>query len=309
MQQEFADWKDRIAQLFNARATSTDADITWHVIEEMAVKAAQLLRPAFEASQGRKGWLSLQTNPEFYCNPTLLVQQAVHFSKLAPNVQVKLPATRAGIEAIEEVTALGVNINATVSFTVPQVLAVAAAVERGLTRRSAAGASTETAVPVCTIMVGRLDDWLKICAEKQGLVPTPGTLDWAGIACAKRAYELLQKGGYRTRLLIAAYRNHLHWSEFIGGDLIQTIPPGWQRRFNASAVEVKPRMQDPVPEQALAELTRQFVDFRRAYEPNGLAISEFDSYGATARTLRAFVSSYHDLVTLIRDRRLPNPDA
>jgi transaldolase len=308
LQQEFGDWKDRVGQLFVERSASTDAEITWQLIEEMAVKAAELLRPVFERSRGRKGWLSLQTNPEYYRSADLLVQQAVRFSKLAPNIQVKLPATKAGITAIEEVTALGVNINATVSFTVPQAIAVAEAVERGLSRRAATGESIEGAVPVCTIMVGRLDDWLKVCAEKQGLVPTPGTLDWAGVACVKRAYDVFQKAGYRTRLLAAAYRNHLHWSELIGGDLILTIPTGWQRRFNASSVEVKPRMQDPIPPQALAELTEQFQDFRRAYDARGLDVSEFDSYGPTARTLRSFLGSYYDLLGFVRDRRLPNPD-
>jgi transaldolase len=121
--------------------------------------------------------------------------------------------------------------------------------------------------PVCTIMVGRLDDWLKVCAEKQKLVPTPATLDWAGIACMKHAYQLFKKAGYRTRLLAAAYRNHLHWSEFVGGDVILTIPAAWQRRFNASSVEVTPRMDNPVPAQALTELSEQFEDFRRATIP------------------------------------------
>jgi transaldolase len=308
MQQEIGDWKERIAQLFVERSSSTDAELTWLLIEEMAVKAAQLLRPVFERTHGKKGWLSLQTNPEYYRSPDLLVQQALHFSRLAPNIQVKLPATKAGITAIEEVTSLGVNINATVSFTVPQAIAVAEAVERGLSRRAAAGQSVAEAVPVCTIMVGRLDDWLKVCADKQGAVPTPGTMDWAGIACVKRAYELFQNGGYRTRLLAAAYRNHLHWSEFIGGDLILTIPTAWQRRFNACSVEVKPRMQNAVPAHILSELTEQFQDFRRAYDPRGLEISEFDSYGATVRTLRTFLGSYYDLLGFVRDRRLPNPD-
>ena len=66
--------------------------------------------------------------------PTRLVEQGLRFASLAPNMQVKVPATRAGIAAIEELTAQGVSINATVCFTVPQALAVAEAVERGLER-------------------------------------------------------------------------------------------------------------------------------------------------------------------------------
>jgi transaldolase len=309
IQQEFADWRERILQLFVERAHSTEAEITWLLIEEMAVRAAALLRPVHERTGGKKGWLSLQTNPEFYKSAESLVAQAVHFAALAPNVQVKIPATEAGMAAIEEVTARGINVNATVCFTVPQAVAVAEAVERGLKRREAAGHSTAGAVPVCTIMVGRLDDWLKVCAEKQRAVPTPGTLDWAGVACMKHAYQIFQSAGYRTRLLVAAYRNHLHWSEFIGGDIVLTIPPAWQRRFNASSVEVKPRIDDPVPAQAFAELSEQLEDFRKAYDPKGMKPNEFDTYGATVRTLRSFIGSYYDLVGFVRDLRLPNPDA
>ncbi len=308
IQQEFADWRGRIDELFATKSSWTEAQITWQLIEEMALRGADLLRPIFDRTEGRKGFLSIQTSPEFYKSTDALVTQALHFAELAPNIQVKIPATEAGIAAIEEVTARGVSINATVCFTVPQAIAVAEAVERGLKRREAIGQSTAKVFSVCTIMVGRLDDWLKVIAEKEKLVPTPGTLDWAGVACMKHAYRIFKKAGYRTRLLSAAYRNHLHWSEFIGGDIVLTIPGPWQRRFNASSVEVKPRMDNPIPAAVMSELTEQFEDFRRAYEPDGLKPSEFDTYGATARTLRTFLSSYNDLVAFIRDLRLPNPD-
>jgi transaldolase len=308
LQQEFGDWKERIQQLFAQHPDWTEAQLTWKIIEELAVRGAELLQPVFEKTGGKKGFLSIQTNPENYKNAEALVSQALHFAKLAPNMQIKIPATAAGIVAIEEVTAQGVSINATVSFTVPQVIAVAEAVERGLKRREAAKQSIDHMAPVCTLMVGRLDDWMKVVAEKQKLVPTPGALDWAGVAALKHAYPMYKKAGYRTRLLAAAYRNHLHWSEFIGGDIVLTIPTGWQKRFNASSVEVIPRMDNPVPAWALTELTEQFEEFRKAYDPKGLKPAEFDNYGATARTLRAFLQSYYDLIGFVRDLRLPNPD-
>jgi transaldolase len=157
-------------------------------------------------------------------------------------------------------------------------------------------------------MVGRVDDWLKVVSDKQGKVPTPGTLDWAGVAVFKNALKHFKQTGYRTRLLAAAYRHHLHWSELIGGDVILTIPPEWQRKFNASTIPVESRIDEPVPAQALTELSEQFEDFRRAYDPKGMKVSEFDSFGATRRTLRAFLDSYYGLLGFIRDLRIPNPD-
>jgi transaldolase len=308
LQKEFGDWQARIAELFQSRASWTEAQITWQLIEELAVRGAELLKPVFEQSAGRKGWLSIQTNPEFHKSPEALVAQALHFSTLASNMMVKIPATAAGIVAIEEVTAQGVSVNATVSFTASQAVAVADAVERGLKRREAAGHSTSNLAPVCTLMLGRLDDWLKVCCDKQGTLPTPGTLDWAGVAVFKNALKAFQRSGYRTRLLAAAYRNHLHWSELVGGDIVLTITPEWQRRINASNLPVASRIAEPVPALALRELSEHFADFRRAYDPQGMKPSEFDGFGATARTLRAFLDSYYALLAFIRELRIPNPD-
>ena len=108
---------------------------------------------------------------------------------------VKIPATAAGIPAIEEATYAGITINATVSFTVPQAVMVAEAVERGLQRREDEGKSILNMGPVCTIMVGRLDDWLKVVAEKEGILTDPGYLEWPGVAVFKRAYEIFSSVG------------------------------------------------------------------------------------------------------------------
>jgi len=67
-------------------------------------------------------------------------------------------------------------------------------------------------------------------------------------------------------------------------------------------------MKKPVPEHVISSLYNHFGDFRKAYDENGMSIEEFDAYGATVRTLRGFISFYHDLQALIHDFMLPNPD-
>jgi len=308
LEQEMDLWRERLGQIISGNPTWSAVEVTWCLIEEMAVHAAKLLAPVFAREGGKKGRLSIQTNPMLYRDADAMAAQAARFHGLAENLQVKIPATRAGITAIEEATAQGVSINATVCFTVPQALAVAEAVERGLERRASAGGDNDSMAPVCTIMIGRLDDWLQVVAKRDGVIADPGALHWAGVAALKRAYGLYRERGFRTRLLGAAYRHQLHWSELMGGDLILTIPHAWQTRFNASDIEIKPRIDTPVDPQILDELLRRFEDFRRAYEPDGLGLDEFDSYGACVRTLRAFVGAYLDLLALVRDFMLPNPD-
>lgn len=308
LKQEIAIWKPRILELIKDNPEWSEVEITWKIFEEIGLKGARTLLPVFEESGGSCGRLSIQTNPANYRTAEALLDQAVHFDSLAPNMQVKVPVTAAGVKAIEEITYRGVNINATVCFTVPQALSVAEAVERGLKRRVAESLPVNKMTPVCTIMVGRMDDWLKVTAKKQGIIVTPGDMDWAGIACMKKAYAIYRQRRYRTRLLAAAYRHHMHWSEFIGGDLILTIPYEWQLLFNDCDVQVQKRMDTPVDPKIIDSLYTHFEEFRKAYDEDGMKPEEFDSYGATVRTLRGFIDSYHDLQSVIRDFMLPNPD-
>ncbi|TMC27807.1 MAG: transaldolase [Chloroflexi bacterium] len=308
LKKEMASWRPRIQSLLTELPTGTEDQIGWRLVEELSVRAAELLKPIFAAHRGRNGRLSIQTDPRFYRNTNAIVEQAEAFNHLAPNMIVKIPVTRAGIPAIEEATYRGISINATVSFTLPQSIAVAEAVERGLRRRESEGKDVSSMGPVCTIMVGRLDDWLKVLMEKEGILVDPGYLEWAGVAVFKQAYKIYRERGYRLRLLSAAFRNHMHWSELIGADAVISPPYSWQKRFNASDIEVLPRIDDPVDPKVVDELLAHFPDFRRAYLEAGLTIEQFDGFGPTVRTLRQFIGACTDLDVLVRDIMLPNPD-
>lgn len=309
LKKELGLWKVRVDALLRERPAATEDEIAWQVVREISINCARLLLPAFGAHGGRNGRLSIQTDPRLFRDTDAIVRQALEFSELAPNMIVKIPVTAAGIPAIEEATYRGISINATVCFTLPQCVAVAEAVERGLKRREREGKSIAGMGPVCTIMVGRLDDWLKVAMERENISVDPGYLEWAGVAVFKKTYRIFRERGYRVRLLSAAFRNHMHWSEFIGGDVVISPPYAWQLRFNASDVEVRPRIDKPVDSAIVNELQRKFADFRRAYQVDGMSVSEFDAFPATRRTLRQFISACHDLDGVIREVMIPNPDA
>jgi transaldolase len=308
LKKELNVWRPRVQELMRVMPAATEDQIGWKLVEEVSVRAAKLLEPVFNEHRGRNGRLSIQTDPRLYRDTAAILENAVRFNRLAPNMIVKIPATRAGIAAIEEATYRGISINATVSFTLPQCLAVAEAVERGLGRREVEGKEIASMGPVCTIMVGRLDDWLKVYLDKQGLSVDPGILEWSGVAVFKKAYGIFRERGYRVRLLSAAFRNHMHWSELIGADAVISPPSAWQKRLNASDIEVRPRIDDPVDPRVVDQLLAHFPDFRRAYSEDGLGVEEFDSFPPTVRTLRQFIAACSDLDALVRDVMLPNPD-
>jgi transaldolase len=208
---------------------------------------------------------------------------------------------------MEVATYRGVSINATVSFTVPQAIAVAEAIERGLERREAEGLDVSQIGSVCTIMVGRLDDWLKAVAARDSIMVDPGIFEWAGVAVFKRAYEIFLERGFRTRLLSAAFRNHMHWSQLVGGDVVISPPFEWQVRLNASGIEPEPRIDLPVSSGVLNALHDGFADFRRAYGSDPMSVGEFEGFGATRRTMRQFLGACAELEAQVRDVLLPDP--
>ena len=113
-------------------------------IRKLVANASKLLLDKYKASNGQLGRISFQTNAKFYQNCEKMVEQACDLAATVENSQIKVPASKAGIKAIEELTYRGVSVNATVSFTVAQALAVAEAVERGLKRRSEEGLDSST---------------------------------------------------------------------------------------------------------------------------------------------------------------------
>ncbi len=306
LKREMELWRKWIVKRIQEQRSASEREIAWALVEEISATRSAVLRPIYESQKGKNGRLSIQTDPTIYRNTQALIDQALQFDALAPNMIVKIPATKAGIAAMEEATHRGVSINATVSFSLPQCVAVAEAVERGLRRREKEGLAIANMGPVCTIMVGRLDDWLKVQAERDVITTDPGYLEWAGVAVFKKTYQLFQERGYRIRLLSAAFRNHMHWSEFIGGDVVISPPCAWQKRFNASDVTVEDRIGRPVERKMIDDLQKKFPDFSRAYNEGGLTLEEFDSFGPTVRTLRQFIEACHQLEGQVRDLMLPN---
>lgn len=301
-------WTEHVQRYAAAHPQASEDAIGWAMVQQLSREAASMLMPVFREHKGINGRLSIQTDPRFYRDTRALIEQAQEFAQLAENIIVKIPVTTAGLAAFEELTYRGISVNATVSFTVAQTLAVADAVERGLRRREAEGLDTSQMGPVCTIMVGRTDDWMRANANREGVRITPEAFDWAGIAVFKRAYAIYQERGYRTRLLAAAFRNTMHWSELVGGNVVISPPFAWQQTINDSGIDPVNRIDVAVDPTFLHELSSQLPEFRKAYEPEGLSPAEFTQYGASVRTLRQFLQANNELEVFVRDILLADPD-
>jgi transaldolase len=204
----------------------------------------------------------------------------------APNIAVKMPVTAAGLDVLEECVAEGITVTATISFTVPQVVAVAERHRAGAARARRAG--VEPGHCFAVIMIGRLDDYIRDVAWDSRFAVSEMDIQQAGLAVSKRAYRIYQEEGYEAVLLVAALRGTYHMTELAGAELVMSIHPRHQAMLLEPDVPQEMRIERPIEKEVLDRLC-QVPEFVRSYEPDGMSPSEFIGYGATQRTLSQFI--------------------
>ena len=210
--------------------------------------AADLLRPAYDASDGRDGFVSFECTPDLADDTQATIEQAVElWGRLArPNVMIKVPATEAGIPAIEELTARAVNVNITLLFSIARYEQVIDAYVTGLERRAAADQPVDAIASVASFFVSRVD------AKADALLASDSDLRGrVAIANAHRAYSrcrdrfaderwlaLGDLGARPQRPLWAStgtkdptYSDVLYVEELTAPDVINTMPDATLRAF------------------------------------------------------------------------------
>ena len=251
-------------------------------------RTAERLLPEYQASQGASGFVCAQVNPARAGDRDAMQAMARRFHAWAPNIAVKLPATSAGLDVLEDCVAEGITVTATVSFTVPQAVAIAERDRAGISRARETGNKPGKCFAV--IMIGRLDDYLREVALDNRAAVSECDIRQAGLAVTKRAYALYRKQDYAAKLLVAALRGDYHLTELAGADLLMSIAPPYQEGFVTQDLPREERIDRPVPGDLIGRLCRM-PEFVRSYEPEGMTPDEFVGYGVTQRTLSQFVDA------------------
>ena len=277
--------------------------VNWNLYRRVAKLASERLLPLYERTGGRQGLLSVQVDPRRWNDIDTMLAMAREARAVAPNISVKVPATKAGLLVAEELAAEGINCTVTVSYTVPQALAIGEAFRRGKARAERAGKLPKDA-PLhswAVLMVGRLDDHLRDVVKENSIDVDPALLTYAGNAVAKKAYGLFQERGYESVLLIAAMRGNYHIDQYVGGKLAVTVPPANELEL-AKAYGGKappPLMAEQVPQAKIDELYDRFVDFRKAYDVTGMPVEEFEQFGSSVKTLAQFKGGWEGVIRFV----------
>jgi len=276
-------WTEEVRQ---ALSENTSGERKAEALMRIPIRhAARQLESQFDKSGGRMGYVCAQVNPTRAADRQAMLAMARRFHTWAPNIAVKLPATAAGLDVLEDCTAEGITATLTVSYTVPQVVAVAERHRKGLQRAKAN--AVEPGKCFAVIMIGRLDDYLRDVARDRKADLSESDICQAGLAVTKRAYSICKRRHYEAMLIVAALRGTYHMTELTGAEVIMSIAPPYQQMLISDDLTCEERIGCEVPIDVVERLSAM-GEFVRAYEPDAMVPEEFITYGVTQRTLTQF---------------------
>jgi transaldolase len=274
--------------------TDDPKEIFWVLASKDVGDACDLLRPVWDAGQGRDGYVSIEVDPNLAGDTEATIAEARHLHESIdrPNLHVKIPATKEGLPAIEEMIASGRNINVTLTFSLQRYAEVVEAYLRGLERLVESGGDPSRVASVASFFVSRVDtETDKRLDEIGGHDELKGKL---AIANAKLAYQrykqlfsgarwerLAAKGATKQRCLWAststknpAYRDVMYVEELIGPETVNTMPAETIEAFQDHG-EVAPTLERGVEEakrvfEQIAAAGVDYDDVVRVLEEEGV---------------------------------------
>lgn len=282
-------WKPYLADMDRSLTGSAKTE---ELIRRVTVAVAEKFMVHYSEG-GTGGYVCAQVDPTKAGDRETMLAMARRLHRWAPNIAVKLPVTAAGLDVLEECAAEGITVTATVSFTVPQVLAVGERYQKGLQRCRKAGKKEGKCFAV--VMVGRIDDYIRDTVHDSKLT---GVLEsdiiQAGSAIMKRAIAIFKERNYEAIMMPAGMRGAYHVTDLSGADITMSIHPKIQKLLTKVAQPYAEHHQEPVDPEAIKRLmgVREFV---RAYEPDVMPPEEFITFGVVQKTLAQFTENWNSI--------------
>jgi transaldolase len=280
-------------------AADVDDHIAAERVQERLVAAiATAFRPLYDDSNGMEGHVSIQGAPGSDADSSAILREAASARAIAPNVTPKLPATAAGLDALDVLVADGSPVIVTEVFSVAQLIAVC---ERWLTASRRGGVRPPFFMSPITGIFG---DHLRAAAEREGLIAPEAAISQAGVLVAKACYRVVRERDYPVVLLFGGSRSPIDFTGLVGGGVATTINWTTAEQLLALGPEVAATIDagvDPAIERTLRET---FADVRVALDPEGLGPDDFADFGPVSYFRDIFVAGWDTLLAAVRAARL-----
>jgi len=284
----------------------------WALAEQDIKDACDLFRPVWDGGGGRDGYVSLEVDPRLAYDTLETFREAIRLHRTVdrPNLMVKIPATKPGLAAVEDVIAKGRSINVTLIFSLGRYAAVAESYVRGIERLVAEGGDPRRVASVASFFVSRIDTEAdRRLDEIGGHDELKGKLAIANAKLAYRHYQetfagprwefLAGKGASPQRVLWAststknpAYKDTLYIEELIGPDTVNTMPEETILAYQDHG-DPEPRLLS-----GLEEAERVFEDLARAGVDYDDVTDTLEREG-----VEKFADSFSELMEVLRAKR------
>jgi transaldolase len=288
------------AKLLDEAIRETEND--WEAVEVFQRKIvkpiADKFMPLFEKSGGQHGYVSIQGDPINEDDPDVVIRGARANRKVSPNICCKIPATTSGIKAMEVMVKEDIPINATEIFGVSQFIHICE------TYKQVSKKSGKKPMFYMSHIAGIYDDHLHNYVKKNDVQISPDVLHQAGLAVARKIYNMMIERGYLCIFIGGGARGLHHFTEMVGAKACITI--NWEGTADKLIEQDPPvvyRIFNPVPQQVIDELMEKLPDFKRGYLDDGLEPEEFEHFGPVQLFRSSFVKSWNRSMELIKERR------
>jgi transaldolase len=275
-----------------------DVEAAAMIVYQKAVQ--RLMRgymPVYGRSGGAEGFVTMQFDPRNDECAESTIANVRENARLGANYMAKIPVIEGAMEAIEYCVEENIPICATEVFSIAQARAVCecyeAAAKRGGNRPPL----------LVTHITGIFDEYLKKLAKREGIDIAPETLAQAGLAIARKEYRMLRDAGSSAIMLGGGAREPHHFTGLIGGKVHITINWSTAEEIIKSGMGIEPRLDDETPPAEIEKLRSAFLDFRKAYDDDGLVPAEFASFGPVQLFRNAFLKGWYHLLSEIASRK------
>ena len=293
-------YKDRVLTLLDEMLPDSEDDNEIECIlqRKLVRRVAERFMTVYERTHGAHGYVSIQGDPIHEEDPRVIIEEGRKNREMSPNIMIKIPATKAGLEAMGTLIAENTPLNATEVMGLSQVIDVCEMYDK-ITAKT-----KKKPVMYFSLITGIYDEWLSKDVAAQGIDISSDILYQAGMVIAKKVYRFVRDQGYQLGFIGGGVRGLQHFTEMVGGDVCITM--NWQGHAEELLKLDHPvvaRLFNPVQDHVLDELLTKVPAFQQAYLENGLTVDEYEEYGPVEYFRDMFVSAWKNALELIEERR------
>jgi len=259
---------------------------------------SDIFMPLWEKTHGRHGYVSIQGDPIHEEDPMVIINEGRRNRELNPNIMIKIPATKAGLEAMSILIDEGTPINAT------EVMGIGQALDICRMYREISLKTGKFPAIYYSLITGIFDEYLQKHVQNSNIQISNDIVYNAGMLIAQKVYKTTKAFYPEVGFIGGGVRGLHHFTEMVGADVCITM--NWQDQAEELIKKdfpVVPRFFNNYPENYLDELLTKVPEFKKAYMENGLTIDEYEHYGPVDYFRQMFISAWVGALKIIETEK------